>query len=265
MLRSILEKATRRSSFRRSLPKEVGGARIYVSGSAGLKYLFRPMEAVDPVLCGLAREFVQPGNVVWDVGANVGLFSFAAAHCAGPSGKIFAFEPDVWLVQLLRHSASIQPGTSASVQIIPTAVANACDVRTFNIAARSRASNALSGYGQSQAGGIAEQQSVMSVSVDWLAERLPHPDVIKIDVEGAELEVLNGALGLLRTKRPIVLCEVSAERSEEITGFLRAAGYRIYDGEALSAARKEVALAPWNTIAIPATRAGHSRARFAGE
>lgn len=208
------------------------------------------MESVDPVLCGLAREFVRPGHVVWDVGSNIGLFTFAAAHLAGEAGQVFAFEADVWLVQLLRRSASIQPSTSASVRIIPVAVADSCDVRTFNIAARSRASSALAGYGNSQTGGIAEQQSVISVSVDWLAGKLPLPDVIKIDVEGAELEVLVGALGLLRTKGPIILCEVCEERSPEVTVLLKNVGYRIYDGEVSASDRPEVAVAPWSTIAI---------------
>src|SRR5271156_5693911 len=115
MLRSFLERATRRTSFRRSLPTLAGGVQIYVSGSAGLKYLFRPMKSVDPVLCSTAEEFVKKGHVVWDVGANIGLFSFAAAHLAGDKGRVFAFEADVWLVQLLRRSASIQPSTSGAV------------------------------------------------------------------------------------------------------------------------------------------------------
>lgn len=250
MLRSLLERATRRTSFRRSLPANVGGARIYVSGSGGLKYVFRPMESVDPVLCRLAREFVQRGHVVWDVGANVGLFSFAAAHLAGKTGKIFAFDADTWLVQLLRRSASIQPSTSAPVQIVPAAVGISCDLRTFNIAVRSRASNSLQGYGHSQTGGIAEQQTVISVSIDWLSERLPAPDVIKIDVEGAEVEVLRGGIGLLRRKSPVVVCEVCSEASREVTDLFKSIGYRIYDGEVLPSDRHELVAAPWNTVAI---------------
>jgi FkbM family methyltransferase len=228
----------------------MGGASIYVSGSAGLKYLFRPMESVDPALCGLAQEFVARDHVVWDIGANIGLFSFAAAHLAGEGGKVFAFEPDVWLVQLLRHSASIQPSSSASVQIIPAAVASSCDLRTFNIAVRSRATNSLAGYGHGQTGGIAERQTVLTVSLDWLAERLPLPDVVKIDVEGAELEVLNGAIGVLKRKAPIVLCEVSVEHSRPVADLLRSVGYRIYDGESAADKRLEVTAAPWSTVAI---------------
>jgi FkbM family methyltransferase len=250
MLRSLVERAARRSAFRRSLPAQVGGAPIYVSGSAGLKYWFRRMESVDPVLCDLAREFVQAGHVVWDVGANIGLFSFSAAHLAGPSGQVFAFEPDVWLVQLLRRSVAIQPSSSGAVRVIPVAVANACDLRVFNIALRSRAANFLGGYGSTQAGGVAEQQVVLAVAIDWLAARLPPPDVLKIDVEGAELEVLAGASDLLERKGPIIICEVCSERSREVTILLKRLGYKIYDGDSQRAARPELNAAPWNTVAI---------------
>ena len=250
MLRSLVERAARRSAFRRSLPAQVGGAQIYVSGSAGLKYWFRPMKSVDPVLCRLATEFIQSGHVVWDVGANIGLFSFSAAHLAGPSGQVFAFEADLWLAQLLRRSIAIQPSRSGSVRVIPVAVANACDLRVFNIASRSRAANFLAGYGSTQTGGIAEQQTVIAVSIDWLAARLPLPDVLKIDVEGAELEVLAGASDLLERKGPVIICEVCAERSQEVTALLRRLGYRIYDGDAQRAERLQLNAAPWNTVAI---------------
>ena len=223
---------------------------MYVSGSAGLKYLLRPMDRVDPTLCSLARELVQPRHVVWDVGANIGLFAFSAAHYAGVDGRVIAFEPDAWLVQLLRRSTGLQPPSSAPVQVVPVAVAASCDLRTFNLASRSRATNYLAGYGSTEAGSIREVQTVAAVSIDWLADRLPPPDVLKIDVEGAELEVLTGAARLLETRRPRIVCEVSAPRSPGVTALLHGYGYRLYDGEVPSAHRKPLPEAPWNTVAI---------------
>jgi FkbM family methyltransferase len=55
----------------------------------------------------LAAETVGPGNTVWDIGANLGLFGFAAAVAAGPSGRVLAVEPDTALAGLLRRSAAV--------------------------------------------------------------------------------------------------------------------------------------------------------------
>ena len=227
---------------------------MYVSGSAGLKYLFRPMDRIDPSLCSLAQEFVHHRSVVWDVGANVGLFAFSSAHHAGADGRVIAFEPDAWLVQLLRRSASIQPVSSARVEVVPAAVAHECDLRTFNLSSRSRATNALSGYGSSQAGTVREEQTVATVSLDWCAKRRPLPDVIKIDVEGAELEVLTGARFVMEVRRPVILCEVSSRSSEGVTALLKDMGYRIFNADAPAASRTELTAAPWSTLAIAAPR-----------
>ena len=250
MLRQLVERGTRKLSFRRALPAELGGAGIYVSPSAGLRYLFHSMNAIDPTLSSFAKEFVRTDHVVWDVGANVGFFSFAAAHLAGANGRVVSIEPDVWLVQLLRRSSSVQPASSAPVQVVPAAAAKSCDLRTFSIASRSRAANFLSDYGSSQTGGSAEQQTVVTVTLDWLAERVQLPDVIKIDVEGSELEVLIGAACLLERKHPVLLCEVSSECSPQVTALLKDNGYRIYDGEVPFSKRRELQAAPWATVAI---------------
>ena len=193
MLRRLAERLSRDLTLRRRLPAEFGRAPILVTPSAGLRYITRRMDAVDPVLMGLAREFVKPGAVVWDVGANVGLFAFAAASLAGPGGQVVAMEPDAWLVQLLRRSARMQPDGSAPVRIIPAAVASSPSLRTLCLAERSRAANHLSGYGTTQTGGTREDQTIVALTLDWMAQFAPLPSLIKIDVEGAELEVLEGA------------------------------------------------------------------------
>ncbi len=254
MLRRMTENLTRDWVVRRRLPSEFGRAPIHVSPSAGLRYLFRPMDAVDPVLLSLVKEFVEPGTTVWDVGANVGLFSFAAASRAGPEGQVVALEPDAWLVQLLRRSASRQSPGSAPVQVIPAAVASTPSVRTLCLASRSRAANYLAEFGTIETGGAREEQSVIAVTLDWLLESCQPPSVLKIDVEGAELEVLNGAPRLFETVRPIVLCEVIPDTSDAVAAFFSSYDYRIFDGQTHTPLRSALTNAPWSTVAIPSDR-----------
>jgi FkbM family methyltransferase len=251
MLRRMIEGVTRDWVIRRRLPADFLRASIHVTPSAGLRYLYRSMDHVDSVLLGLVKEFVKPGDVVWDVGANVGLFSFAAASLAGPEGHIVAFEPDAWLIQLLRRSALHQPARSAPVQVVPAAVASEVSIRTLCLANRSRAANYLAEFGTIQTGGAREEQSVVAVTLDWLLQSLPQPSVVKIDVEGAEMEVLEGATRLFEAVRPVVLCEVIPASERAVTTFLQAHGYQIFDGETKASDRQALRTAPWSTLAIP--------------
>src|ERR1043165_8291887 len=101
MLRRILERLSQRKTFKRRLPANFGHAAIYVSPDAGLKYWTTTLGKVDPLLLSTVEQIIAPGDCVWDIGANVGMFSFAAAVKAGEKGKVLAVEADTWLVDLL--------------------------------------------------------------------------------------------------------------------------------------------------------------------
>src|SRR4249920_2315104 len=119
MFRRLLERSMRRLVLRRRLPAEFGNPVLYVSPAAGLRYIFRPMAKIDPLLLTTARTLVRRDDVIWDIGANVGLFSLAAAVCAGDRGQVIAFEPDEWTAQLLRRTKSAQPTASARITVVP--------------------------------------------------------------------------------------------------------------------------------------------------
>ncbi len=142
--------------------------------------------------------------------------------------------------------------------VLPCCAGGQVGIRNFYIASRSRASNYLEGVGLSQAGDKSESQSVICLSLDVLALQLPAPDILKIDAEGAELEILQGARELILRKHPIIFCEVSSETSSAVTELLLSYGYALYDGECATHLRKPLSSAPWSTIAIPQTRDSES-------
>jgi FkbM family methyltransferase len=249
--RHLAERLTRNWVYRRKLPEVAGGAPIFVTPSAGLKYLFKPMAQIDPALLRNASELVRPGDVVWDIGANVGLFTFAAASRVGAKGSVVAFEPDTFLVSCLRRSAGIQRTTSAPVTVIAAAVASEISLRAFTIASRSRASNAMQGYGQTQMGEAAESLTVIALNLDWLITKLPPPNIIKCDVEGAETEVFSGQSATLGKIRPVIICEVAGRAVPRMTAVFQEHGYILYDGDKPLSANARIERACWNTIAIP--------------
>jgi FkbM family methyltransferase len=251
-LRSALERSTHRLVVRRRLPPPFASARIYVSTEGGLRYLARTMATVDPALLRLAAEAVGPGDTVWDIGANMGLFSFAAAVAAGPSGHVLAVEPDTFLAEQLRRSATCNTG-HASVDVLPAAVSQELSVSSFHIARRNRATSHLAGFGTAMAGGVRSTGLVPTVTLDWLAARFPVPDVLKIDVEGAELAVLTGGPGVL-AHSPTVICEVFAQNAAAVSDILTSHGYTLYDGDRYPGERVAAAAAPFNTLGIAAAR-----------
>jgi FkbM family methyltransferase len=104
----------------------------------------------------------------------------------GSSGRVIALEADAWLVQLLRRSALLPSAYRADIEILPAAVSDSVDVVNFNVAMRSRASNAI---GTTQTGGFRDRHAVISITLDWLLVRRPAPGILKIDVKGAEARV----------------------------------------------------------------------------
>jgi FkbM family methyltransferase len=251
-LRLALERASHRVVVRRRLPPPFEGARIYVSTEGGLRYLARPMAKVDPALLKLAADVVRRGDTVWDIGANMGLFSFAAAVMAGPEGRLLAVEPDTDLAGLLRRSAARAPGR-APVEILPAAVSDDVSVARFHIARRNRATSHLAGFGSAMTGGVRSTRLVPTVTLDWLAARFPVPDVLKIDVEGAELAVLTGGSQVL-AHSPTVICEVSAQNATAVSDILTGHGYTLYDGDRRPDERVAATAAPFNTLAIGTPR-----------
>jgi FkbM family methyltransferase len=247
LLRTALEQTTHRLVLRRRMPPPFGTARFYVSSEGGLRYLRPRLDSVDPSLLRLASELIQPGSVVWDIGANLGLFTFAAAVAAGPSGYVLSIEPDISLVPLLRRSTALNRG-HAPVDVLPVAVADSSGVGRFHIARRNRSTSHLDGFGTTQTGGIRTTEIVPTVTLDWLAGHFPLPHLIKIDVEAAETEVLAGGTIVLRSL-PTIICEVAGLNSVKVAEILSNYGYNLFDASQRESKRSPLTIAPPNTLA----------------
>jgi FkbM family methyltransferase len=252
-VRTLLERLSRGRIVGRCLPEEFGGHRLYVSPDASLKLWRQDLGQADPLLLRLATELVHPGATVWDIGANVGLFAFAAAYRAGPSGRILAIEADDWLAGLVRRSAAEASSAYAPVEVIAAAVEERLGLADLCIAERGRAGNHLKSTGGStQTGGHREIRKVLTVTLDWLLEQVPAPALVKIDVEGAEAQCLRGAKRLLSGVRPTVLCEVSTENNDAVADILHSHNYVLFNSGVAPVDRHPLVTPSWNTLALPA-------------
>lgn len=250
MIRSIIEKFSRGHSFKRRLPLEFRCTPLYVSPDAQLKYLKIGVEAFDVELLRIVREHVREDSNVWDVGANIGVFAFAAASIA-MKGSTLAIEADNWLVQLMRKSLLLKDNVSLNIQILSSAVSDRNGIATFLIANRGRASNCLQvAGGRSQAGGIREKVTVPTLTLDTMLEFFSPPNFVKIDVEGAEAMVLKGASRLLSEIRPTIYIEVEGASKNEVTAILKNNSYELFDGSKPLKEQRPLSLCTFNTVAI---------------
>lgn len=232
LLRRFAEVLLGPITFRRRLPAHSGGGRIVVNGKVGgLKYAFRASSRWDPKLLDIARMLVETNASVWDVGANVGLFASAAAFHSGRDGAVLAIEADFDAVALLNQTRKLHEPGHAPITILPVAVSDRCGVVKFDIAKRARAANAIQGFGSTQTGGVMETRTLPCATLDSLLAHFRAPDVLKIDVEGAELGVLRGAGHVIGSVRPFIYCEVQGSTRNEAVALLTDNGYRVMDGD----------------------------------
>jgi FkbM family methyltransferase len=252
MMRALVERLSRGIVLKRRLPASVGGAQLYVSPDAQLKYLKVAADAFDTGLLQLAQDHVKSDSIVWDVGANVGVFTFAAAGLA-KEGHVFAIEADSWLADLIRRSCRLHANRTLAVTVLSAAVSATNGVAEFVIARRGRASNYLANAGGwSQSGGERERTHVATLTLDSLLESFTRPTFLKIDVEGAEVMVLRGATRLLNEVRPALYIEVGQENSDAVTRMLHASNYRLFDSTRPMHGQQPLAKCVQDTLAIPA-------------
>ncbi|QDA62300.1 FkbM family methyltransferase [Hymenobacter jejuensis] len=174
------------------------------------------------------ERYLKPGDVVFDVGANIGLHTLVAAKMVGPKGKVYAFEP---FRQNFEHlQAHIQLNGLTNVVAAELAVSDTDGPLDFFAPPPN---NSGMGSRYSQAVG-SRPQVVQAVALDRYAADLPALNLVKIDIEGGELLALRGMRNLLATHKPKVVMEIdrsilqNAQLSDnEIVGFMAALGYHM--------------------------------------
>lgn len=176
------------------------GLRIDATGTA-FSFLLGSYETEEQQI--LVRH-LRRGGVFYDVGANIGFFSLLAARLVGPAGHVAAFEPLPVNAGQLQRNAELNGFSNAT--LVEAAVSSEAGVARLD-PANERVQARLAEVGEAGCEGLV---AVRAITIDgWRAEtNFPLPDVIKIDVEGAEMSVLRGAQGVIRASRPVLMVEV---------------------------------------------------------
>jgi FkbM family methyltransferase len=160
---------------------------------------------------------VKPGAIVYDVGANVGFYALIASRVLGPAGRVIAFEPSPRNLGFLRQNLSLNGITN--VEVLDFAVSDSEGETRFFVGNDPRVSK------MTAAGDI----TVRTTTLDRLMGELPLPDLIEMDIEGAEYGALRGAEQLLRKSSPVIFLSTHGpDVHRACCQLLRTFGYELH-------------------------------------
>ena len=167
------------------------------------------------------RQIVKPGDVVLDVGANVGAHTLFFARQVGPGGRVLAFEPQRVVFQTLCANMALNHVTN--VWCFP----NAVGAEPGEIVVPWLDYHQVNNFGGLSLGASVPGDRVPVVTVDGF--NLSRCDFVKIDVEGMEQTVLRGAAKTLDRFKPILYVENDREdRSADLIRLIDGLGYAMY-------------------------------------
>jgi len=172
----------------------------------------------------LMKQRIRPGSVAFDIGAQAGYHTLLASVCVGPSGRVYAFEPLPRNLDYL--SALVDLHRLKNVVVVDAAVSDFHGSATFD-AGTSPVAGRLSTSGSIRVRCVQLDEEVQT-------GRLPPPDFLKIDVEGAEMKLLTGARNILEQYKPEIVLDTHTflggefePLHRECSQFLQGLGYQL--------------------------------------
>jgi len=177
----------------------------------------------EPMVQEALRRTLADGSTFYDVGANIGFMSLVGARLVGPAGRVLSVEPEPENVAAIEANAAIN-GLDTITVIAAAAAAAPGPVEVIGV--RDTLWTRLAEVGEHPL--ERERLTVPGIRLDDLVyeQGIRPPDVVKIDVEGGELQVLAGMARLLRDRHPTIIAEMHG-KNLACCELLRNAGYRI--------------------------------------
>lgn len=188
---------------------------VYIGRSFDIYGEFSQLEVV------LFEQMVVAGDIVIDVGANIGAHTLYFAKAVGPTGAVLAFEPQRIVFQTLCANMALNSVTN--VHCFQQGLAE--KPGSLNTVPVSYGSQ--NNFGGLALGNYAGGEVVEVGRLDRF--NLPRCKLLKVDVEGMELQVLKGATGLIEKHKPILYVENDRpQNSDALIAFIDSLGYRMY-------------------------------------
>jgi FkbM family methyltransferase len=177
----------------------------------------------------MLRDLCEPGMVVFDVGANVGTHTLALAEAVGSNGTVVAFEPQSQAYDALE--TNVAHNDFGTVQTENAALGSETETAQLHVEHDDPGVGSHSLRRRSE--DIATTETIQVIRGDeYVSQTGTIPDLIKIDVEGAEQAVLKGLDQTLKEHSPILVVEVhDIANGDAVRDYLRSLGYALTESD----------------------------------
>ncbi len=202
----------RRVLGRRFLEKRIHDYRLLLDledrGISRSLLLFGTRESDHKIIL---ERVLRPGMTVFDIGANIGYYVLMELGLLNGRGRVIAIEPSPGNVRLLRRNLALNG--YGDVEVIEGAVSDSQGVRAFHLSEQSNLGT-FHPVGSGAAHLSGDRIEVKTCTVPELSLRYGVPDLIRMDVEGHEVEVIDGMIGAIRAGKlaPVILFETHLSR-----------------------------------------------------
>ncbi len=230
--------------------------------------LIKPYK-IDQNMVDFFRKFIHPGDLVIDIGANIGDTAVPMALAAGAAGLTLAIDPNPLVFKILEVNASLNKGMQ-NIQPLCLAISASDDEFYYISSEASFGNGGISKTTNSSHGNYVYPEKIKGVHLKTLLEQdykdwLPKLSFIKIDTEGYDKEIIKSISDLLENSKPVIVAEsfdeATVEDKIELFNVISRHGYDIYYFEDFDITAKVVelkdseALAAWkstiNIYAVP--------------
>lgn len=185
--------------------KEVLGHQVYVNlQDKGLSKELLTYRIHEPILSVLMLNEIRPGDVVVEVGANIGYYVLMECSSIKGSGKIIAIEPDSRSRKLLKMNV-FGNGYAKYVEVVPYAIAAKRGTAKMLLSTAFNVSHVISPWFRKVVCASGDEKWVQAMTLDDLVLDESKIDVIRMDIEGYEFEAITGMIGTLTKFRPRLL------------------------------------------------------------
>jgi len=216
-----------------------GGINWHLDLREGIDFSIWLLGAFEPETVRCYKRLLKAGDVVLDIGANIGAHTLPMASMVGNRGKVYAFEPTDYAFAKLMENRSLNPGVLPLIQclqcmLVVTEVAGAPTPKLYS----SWPLKPDEGLHKLHQGRLMATAGAEARTLDSVVRSLDlrRVDCIKLDIDGFECKMLRGAGEVLRRWKPVIIMELAPYALEEqgaslgeLLELLNGYGYRVFD------------------------------------